>query len=433
MSTRAQFLLRAGRRERDTSGSAHGKEFWSYLLGNSVALLFGLSVAYVALLHDRAITADTIKTGDFIAYYAGAHLVVTGHASHLYDFGALSRLQTSLLHPLVVREAILLPYLYPSFLAVLMAPLAALPYTFAYVLWLTVNCIAMVGAMFVLEKYSGLTGRSAMVARLASIASLPVLLSLFNGQTSIVLLALFTLCFMAARSNHDLLAGAALALATIKVQYVFPFLLIFLIMRRWRLLAAFAVSGLALLTLPMTFLGTSLNGGYLNSLLKATSWQSQYGYAPARNDSLSGFLQLLLTSGPSNLIRLTFSLILVTALCWAAWRSNSLDGPFGLAVTLALLISPHVLTHDLALLLIPAAILLRSRGSNAWAVPALLTLGYFGVAIGYFLVYTTHLQIATLVLIAFTLCSIQAMNRQLPEADTRSPIMAAPVQAEAVS
>jgi hypothetical protein len=397
----------------------------TYFVGNSVALIAGLMAAYFALLHGHSITTSTIKTGDFMAFYSGSQLLVSGHGSHLYDFAALGRLQTSLLLPLVAPHGILLPYLYPAYQAVALAPLGALPYTAAYAVWMLVNCFALVLVMFTLERYGGVAGRSAGLFRLAALCSIPVLLTLFNGQTSIVITALLSACLLAARSRRDLLAGAALACAMVKLPYVLPVLLVFVILRRWRLLGAFVVSACCLMLIPLPFFGLSIDQQYVRTLLDATKWTSQFGYSPVRNNSLEGFTQLLLPSALSGLVRIVLCLVAIVVLVASTRRSADLDLPFGLAILVALLVSPHVLAHDLTLLLIPIAVALRYRRGGRAHLNAILIFTYLSLMIGYWLVYAIPLQLSVVAMCALSVWLVATNSKGAPPIRVQSATPAA--------
>jgi len=79
-----------------------------------------------------------------------------------------------------------LPFLYPPFVAVALAPLAALPYALAFLFWLALNCMLYFTVSYALERYAGLTGRRAFLVRLGSVCSLPVFMALGLGQVSIL-------------------------------------------------------------------------------------------------------------------------------------------------------------------------------------------------------------------------------------------------------
>jgi hypothetical protein len=345
----------------------------SYCVGNCGALFAGLATAYVALMRGGHITNLTIRTGDFIQYFGISRLILGGRGGAIYDPHELSRVEALLVYPLSMHHGVL-PYLYPPYFALAVSPLSLLPYGGAYLLWLVLNCVLLIVTLFVLERYGGLSGRSSGLARLASICSLPIILTLALGQVSILIAALLVLCFFAARSGRDGVAGVALALALIKPPYVLPLLVVFLVQRRWRALSAFAATCLFLVLVPVPVLGLSINQEYTHLLVAATGWQGQSGsvfyhhvmiagatYDPHVNQSFAGLAQLLLATPASRILTLGATAALLALLVRCAWRCSDIDLPFGLAVVAALLINPHVLVHDLTLLLLPIWIALHHR------------------------------------------------------------------------
>lgn len=407
-----------------------------YVIGNCLALLAGLVVAYVALLRGGHITSLTIRTGDFVQYFGISQLIIKGHGGAIYDFQRLSHVEELIVYPLSVQHGVL-PYLYPPYFAIVVAPLSMLDYGAAYALWLIVNCVLLVSTLFALERYAGLGGRTAALVRLAGICSLPVVMTLALGQVSIVILALLASALLAARARRHELAGAALALALIKPPYVVPFLIIFIVQRRWRTIAAFGATGVGLLLLPIPVLGLSINRVYADLLIAVNQWQGKGGavvyhhvtiaaatYDPHVNQGIYGFSQLLLASGPARLSALGLTLLFVAVLVWSAWRSRAIDLPFALAAVVALLINPHVLVHDLTLLLIPVCVALRYRGSRSLWLGFLLAALYAVITVGYPLSYAVPVQLSAIgmaVLTGWLVMASQRGNESTPEPGNRKP------------
>jgi Glycosyltransferase family 87 len=369
---------------------------WSRLrqraaLGLALALLIGLVISYAMLLHSGA--AGPKKT-DFVPYFSAAHLVGAGQGGAIYSFHRLGEFEAALVRPLRVKDGVM-PYLYPPYFALVLAPLAALPYTAAFLLWVVINILLLGGSMAALQRYAGLRGSSAALFWAASLSFLPVLVGLAQGQTSVLLLALFTGVFLAARAGRDVAAGCVLACALIKPTYVLPVLAVLVIHRRWRAVVSFGATALALLALPVLFLGSSINAGYGNTLLQASGWRKQIGGFEAQwNHSFAGFAQLLLPARAATVAAGLLCLVSVGVFLWFSLRSMSFDASFALAVVVGLLASPHVLVHDLSLLVIPVAIALRWRPSRDGALPWVLATGYGVVLIGLALVTIVPLQLS---------------------------------------
>lgn len=385
-----------------------------YIIGNAGALFVGLVVTYFSLVWSGTASGDliSIKTVDFMEYYSAARLIVEGHGGHLYDFAMLGHLQASLTYPLGTPYGVL-PYLYPSYLAVALAPLSLLPYTVDYLLWLVLDCLLLASAMYALEQYTGLHGRKAALMRLSALCFLPVFMALGLGQVSILLLALFTAVFFAARAERDTLCGAVLALAIIKPPYVLPFLIALLVRKRWRAVAAFGVTSAVLLLAPLPIMGASINQTYLRTLLDVTRWQGRTAavayhhvlvapatYAATWNHSFAGFAQLALSAPMSTMATMALNCLAILFLIWSALRFHRIDIPLALAVIVALLISPHTLAYDLTLLLIPVAVAIREKPRGPRALVPLLIAGYLMITVGYKLAFFVPLQLSVVAMSA---------------------------------
>jgi hypothetical protein len=394
------------RRHRDISVS---RLLQRAAIGVALALLIGLVVSYVTLLHSGG--AGPKKT-DFIPYFSAAHLVDAGRGGAMYSFHQLGQYESELVHPLRVKDGVM-PYLYPPYFALILAPLAALPYTAAFLWWVLLNVAILAGSLVALQRYAGLRGGAAVLFWAASLSFLPVLVGLAQGQTSIVLLGLFTGVFLALRAGRDVVAGAVLACALIKPTYVLPVLAVLVLARRRRAVAAFAVTAVALLAIPMVALGTSIISGYGNTLLQAAGWRKQIGGFEARwNHSFSGLTQLLLPGKLATVVAASLCLVAGVVFLAVAWRASGTEGPFALAVVIGLLLSPHVLVHDLTLLLIPAAVALRLRPSWDRALPWILGLGYGAVLIGLALVTVIPIQWSVLAMMCLGAWFAFQMKRQ---------------------
>lgn len=379
-----------------------------YIVGNAAALLIGLLTAYFALGH---LASVGIKILDFMTYYSGSNLITHGHGSQIYNLPLLGHTEVSLAKPAWPAKTVI-PYLETPYFALLLAPLGLLAYNLAYLFWLSINCVLLAGSMLLLERYTGLTHKSAVVFRLGAICSLPVFMSLGVGQVSILLLALFTLTFIAARQGHDTLAGVALAFALLKPPYVVPFLLVFLLTRRWTLLGTFAATAALLAALPMIFLGPGIDLAYVRTLLEASAWQghsaitvqhvfvSPAAYAARWNHSFAGFAELLLPRSASSIATLTALVVALIATARLAWQSHEVDMPLALAMVVALVMSPHTLAYDLALLLLPVAVALHYRGRHTRELCVLLVATYVLITVGYRLVFALPVQLSVPTMIA---------------------------------
>jgi alpha-1,2-mannosyltransferase len=380
------------------------------------ALLLGLLIAYGSMLK----SGDAgLKRTDFITYYSAARLVADGHGDHIFDFGAVAKEEAALVYPLKVKHGVL-PYLYAPYFAVALVPLAVLPYAVAYLLWLLLNCAVLALVVYRLQRYANLQGSDARLFWIAGLAFLPVFVALAQGQVSIMLLGFLSATFFLSRSGRSGWAGLALAPALVKAPYVVPILLVFAARREWRALVSISIGAAGLLLLPMAVLGVWTDAHYFHSLTLAATWHTQIGgYEPQFNHNLAGFTGLLLPSPWATLVSLAVGGLALLLLVGCARSSNDADLAFALAVVVAILVTPHVLVHDLVFLLLPAAVVLRRRQIARTAAIALLAGGYGAMLVGFPLVGIIPLQLSVLVMVGLSAFLLAASRRSgLPGAPT---------------
>lgn len=334
------------------------------------AIFLGLAVSYVI-----TIASFGPRHTDFITYYSAGGMVLHGHGASIYDFRALASVERAVVHPDVLRYGVL-PYVYPPYFGVAMAPLAALPFLAAYSLWLCFNLAVLARVLLALARYVELPRAESVMFGLGALTFLPAFVAMLQGQTSVVLLGLLAAAFLCARSGRDALAGVALALALIKAPYVVPILVVFLVQRRWTILAAFAGTAGFLATLPTLALGYTANTGYVHVLRLATAWHAQFGYSPHLSNDLAAAIQMTVGGPLQPALTVTLDLAVLAAVAWTASRNRSFDAVFGTAVAAGLLISPHVLAHDLTLLLLPVAIAVRHAANSRVPVLPAIGVGY---------------------------------------------------------
>ncbi len=372
------------------------------------AVLFALCVSYIMLLQSGAIR---IQQSDLLVYYSASHLVLGGHGGAIYSFPTLKAVEASLLHSLLLvrSEAV---FLYPPFVALALTPLAAVGYSAAYLLWFILNCLLLVGVLVALNRYVQLRRSGSVLLVVAGASFFPVFATLAQGQVSMVLLAILTASFLALRAQREGWAGALLALALIKPPYVLPFLLLLLMQGRWRALASFCAAAAALAVLPMAILGASINQDYLHLLRQAAGWHTTTGgFSPQANQNLAGFFQLLFAAPVATILQWAFSVATLAAVAVIAHRRRPVDLPFAGATVAALLVNPHVLVHDLSLLLIPAAIAIRHARAQGLTLWLLLTAGYVVALAGIPLSHWIPIQLSVLVMAALLLWLLQAGRR----------------------
>lgn len=303
---------------------------------------------------DRPVTAEQT---DFSVTYIGARMVYLGHGSKLYDLDEQHKLKASLLphgEPLI--------YEHPPFEALLLAPLAALPYRTAYLLWGLMNIAIWLSLPWLLRPYAPVPREELGYIALWVLFA-PLGVTLFQGQSSLVMLLLYSLAFMAMQRGRDFRAGVALGLGLLKFQFAVPFVVIFLLRRKWTMIKGFFATAFVLGVLSVIAVGWRGIGDYLHLLAAVASHPSNVSYGSAVDmATIHGFAHATLGAAlGSSTVLLTVVGISTFLIGWTAWQWNRVDRAgdrrssdlmFGAAIVVSLLTGLHMFTHDLSPMLL---------------------------------------------------------------------------------
>lgn len=340
---------------------------------------------------------ENVRVGrfDFIVLYTGGDIVKQGQAKHLYDYDTQRQVQRNLTGRLTP-----LPFNHTPYEALLFVPLAWVPYLWAYRIWALINIALVALSAYLLRDYLG--NVRSLVVRLVFVLSVivPLFLAIVHGQDSILMLFLFTLVFVSLKQNRESRAGCFLALALLKCQFVLPFVPIFFIKRRWRMVSTFVAVSILLVGISVWLIGwnglvdlTHLmrqqNAGTALSTENSGQVVSYYGMP-----NLRGFLYSTLAGrlSPPGL-NLLLALCSVILLVWGIQRwgpgYKSQGGEFDLLLALdlvvAFLVSYYAWPHDLVLMGLPI-LLTFSYFETSRAAVSLRRLVFVGSALLLFVV-----------------------------------------------
>ncbi|SCF31470.1 alpha-1,2-mannosyltransferase [Micromonospora viridifaciens] len=318
-------------------------------IGQVVAVL-ALAVAVAAFLSEAAVRHDFF---DLEVYYGALTFWVHG-GGEIYDF---------------LRADTQYGFTYPPFAALVMLPMAYLPWSAAA----TVSVVATVAASTVviwwlvdpIARRCGWTRWFALAVALCLAAAYePMRETVSFGQVNMLLLFLVAVDLLWLLPAYPRWAGVGIGLATAIKLTPGIFIVYLLVTRRWR--AAFTAMGAAA--------GASLLAGALFPDASREFWTSALWntdrvgeLAFISNQSLRGMVARLDPADPSTGAWLV--LVLATLAVWV-WRSRAAvaagDEATGLALTgIAMcLVSPVTWVHHLVWLL-PALILLVDNGMAA--------------------------------------------------------------------
>jgi hypothetical protein len=306
---------------------------------------------------------------DFAIYYCAGTVVRQGLGHQLYD--PVPRFEVEKQFASAVPQFRgPLPYTHPPFETLFFLPFSYLTWSEAYIFWNLMNVVLLGAVVFLLRPHApGLRGHSVVTWILTALAFFPVLYCLLQGQDAILLLFFYTLTFVCLKKNKFAAAGACLGLGLFKFHLVLPFLFLFLVQKggtdqKRKLLYGLVPVALVLATASAAIAGPGSIWRYLRYVLY---WEDVLAKTeirvPAGMPNLRGLMYMFLPAGSYAvplLLLLSFGF-----LAFAAWKIRSATTPnlfelkFSLALVVTALISYHVVSYDLSMLLVPIVLLLN--------------------------------------------------------------------------
>ncbi|HEY1420628.1 MAG TPA: glycosyltransferase family 87 protein [Candidatus Dormibacteraeota bacterium] len=323
----------------------------------AVAAIWGGALLVAFDVYAAAVTyiPDYRVRNDFRLIYGAAVTALTRGFGHLYDLAA----QKSAVEG-IGQGFYWSPFLNPPPLVWIAAPLTALPFDAAIVIWsgllvaaalLTWYCVAPGGALV-------------RLAHLALWVGLfPVAFGLMVGQPVALVAAAVAGCWWLAERNHPVAAGLVLSLSAVKPQVALLVPLCLLVSGHTRIFGAWLGAAALLALVSVVLLGVGGLHRYRDVLALASQWE------PTRRYAIAGPLGL----GPQVY---AVEVVVVAAAAVAAWthRRSGSGVPIAAGITASLLFTPYVGFQDFAMLVVAGWLVLRA-GPSRWQV-GLLVAGY---------------------------------------------------------
>lgn len=294
---------------------------------------------------------------DFLSFYTGAELARDGRLSDLYDPA------TQLEHQrrIVPQLPALVPFIRPLFYALVLTPLALLPYNAAFVVWIGAQ------AVLLLACWTWGWRRFGADALVFAALFLPGPLGIAAGQDCALLFAILILALEMSERGKPLASGAALALMLVKFNLILLWPLALLVSRRWRMLAGFCAA--AAVEIAICLIAGGIRGveSYV-ALLRNPSLEA-LSPSPELMVGYRGLLTNLEIHSAWPVAAIVASVVAV--LVFAVW--NAPDWRlFALAPVASLIVAPHVYAYDAALLLVPVWLTIFKSAHKAPRIAAAL-------------------------------------------------------------
>jgi hypothetical protein len=307
--------------------------------------------------------------GDFVIFYGSAHNFIDGRDIYApVPFDRYFEVLPEVLSILGCDS--LYPNLNPPFQTLLFLPLPLIDIQNAYRVFAFLSILlGLISIRIIENSHKPAENERSLLSGILLFAFFPTVSAIGEGQITLVILFLLVVGWSASRAGKDQIAGLALGLALSLKLFTGLFLIYFLIRRRWKLLAWYL--GTFLMTSFLAFMVFGIDA-YLQYLeiLKDINW-----YELSWNASFTGFFTRLF-EGTSDIIKiyrpditniavLSFSLIALITLVWAAWPRDDADSDtrfdlgYALTLVLMLLISPFGWLYYFPFLIIPTILILR--------------------------------------------------------------------------
>lgn len=335
-----------------------------------VAVIFGGYLVSIGIgpLRSGGFTdaAGAVIGADYSAFYWAGHAVVHGRVDSLYDIEAQAEFLDVLIAPATDRGEVH-AFVSPPYWALFFAPFGAMPYPVALTAFWLLSALLLVGMVRVLRaelpqlEALGSTARATALG----LCFFPVLFSFLNGQTSMLLLAVWVGFFVLLRRGDDFTAGLVLGLLAVKPQIAFGPTLMLLAARRWRGLLGAALGAsiwliIGIVVMPGAMAEYLVVAPELFEFLRSDDYQtwgqtSLYGFGTLLLDPISHRLGGLVGNAFLVLAVVT-NMVLVHRTPWTPGTPRW-DLMMAGALTLGLLSSPHLFLYDVSLLALPLAIL----------------------------------------------------------------------------
>jgi hypothetical protein len=299
-----------------------------------------------------------LKAPDFLQFYTYGSLARDGTWDRLYDATAHAEMARR------VDPRLTLTGFRPNYapiVALIMAPLAALPFLHAWMLWCALSLALYVAATALIARMTTRVRADPLTLALAALA-FPALFTVFRyGQISALSLLLLAIAGWQYSRRHPLLAGLALGALAYKPNLLIVPILALAVTREFRALAGLALAVCLESAASLFLVGWSGVTSYINVLATLATNPDLVQAYPTESHSLRGFVRLLV---PSPLVLTIVSALAVVVSTWAVylvWRRTTDPRPRWASLTIAMLIAtPHLLTYDLLLLAVPLILLVDS-------------------------------------------------------------------------
>jgi hypothetical protein len=338
-------------------GNAAARRIKTVIFGLGLGLALHMSGYWWSIFSHRIPRCQFENcVADFLAFYAEGKLMWEDRR-WLYDLDHQLIYQNSVAHTEKV-----LPFAYPPITAAFYAALAILPFPSAFLVMSLLNILLFAASVRLLIKSLHLSADQRDWLLLFTFCNFAVQATVFNAHTSALVLYFLTRHVVAQNEHKYTHAGVWAALLSIKPQYLLiPHLTLF-VQKKWRAVAVGTSVTFALTAGVFLWLGTEITADYIRLLRHMVTHDADWWSEWRAMHNLRALTTFWLVPNWHIYTWWGGVATILALIAWVNWHRHQQPNSFAarwIINSLALLVvSPHLFTHDLSVLIIPCALLL---------------------------------------------------------------------------
>ena len=318
--------------------------------------IISLLLIYI-ILWAQMITSPAQRTGtDFISFYTAGRVAQEQGIHSVYNIAYQLSVQESLLgFPIANNQPLL--YNHIPFLIPLLAPIMLDSYTASFFLWLFIQIMLYGLSFYTLSQLFPKIWLKETRLKLVTSALLffPLFTSLIIGQDTPLLFLGVSLFVYGIFNKNDFLAGAGLAITTVRPHLTLV-LALPLFFKNRRVFSYFLGISTFLALFSIGILGFDGTKEFIN-ILTISGEGTWYGMKEASMFNLGGLLMRVFPFLSLAIIHvitwITYVLSIVTMSIYWKNTTDKHSPALSFSIILSLFFAPHLHYHDLALLIIP--------------------------------------------------------------------------------
>ncbi len=383
----------------DGGGETPAPDRWAWRLQfYPLAIIFALALAVVlgaVATADSSAPAESLG-GDYPAFYGAGEIASAGDWDDLYDLDRQAEAQAGL-HP-VSDGAVARFYAYPPQVAAVYQPFAGLDYHWSYLLHTMIMALLLWSAVLLVRPMIPRLRGHVALAVAAALLFWPMFRAVTGGSNTALTVFLIAAAWRLVHEDQQLGAGLVLAGLLYKPQFAVPMIGLFLLGRYWRVVIGATAGALVFYASGAVLQGWNWGFNWVEAA-------ADFGRVDAELNghssiSLIGMAENLFGVGMSAALAVAWLLAGATAvfLAWLWWRSERSDLSGLMAITMPgiLLLSPHAMSHDGAVVVLSVAVVVGVWGwrdcvpwiAIIWALGATqMMIRQLGFSPGFFMLF----------------------------------------------